>query len=353
MVFPTSATNLLILFAISLLLLGSWANTFKIARKLRFELYYVDFVFGAVVAAIVAAFTLGSWIPADLTFQDNFLLTGYRNMAFAIVAGALVSLGNLFLLGATSLTGLAAAFPICFGVSWAIDSIVSYFASPSYSITVAIGGALILLLVAVVSALAYSGYLEEVAVAKIKALNEDPRTDKKRPPKPRGPLKGIALGIVGGVLYSGVMPAIQNSMASEIGVSGYGVAVLMAATIFVSSIFFLVFFMNFPVAGPPLAFTSYFRITKAHHLFGFLGGILWMAGMIAMMVGFDVEGIQIDAVTRYALTHGAPVVAMVWGLFIWREMPQASLKVKLMRLGALVLLVVGIGLVATLPLSAA
>ncbi len=350
MVFPTTATNLLILFAVSLLLLGSWANTFKAAKKLRFELYYVDFVFGSLVAAVVAAFTFGSWIPSELTFQDNFLLTGYRNMAWAVIAGGLVSLGNMFLLGTTSLAGLATAFPICFGVSWAIDSLISYFSTPSSSLTVAIGGALIFLLVVVISALAYGGYLEEVAEAKFKALNADPRTEK-RPTKPRGPLKAVALGIAAGIIYSGVMPAIQNSMVTEVGVSGYGVGVLMSAAIFGSSFVYLVFFMNFPVSGPPLAFTSYFRITKMHHMFGFLGGVLWMSGLVAMMVGRDVEGIVFDPVTRYALTHGAPAVAMLWGLFIWREMPRASLKVKLMRLGALVLFLVGIGMVATLPLS--
>lgn len=352
MVFPTTATSLLILFAVSLLLLGSWANTFKAAKKLRFELYYVDFVWGSLVAAIVAAFTLGSWIPSELTFQDNFLLTGYRNMAWALVAGGLVGLGNMFLLGSTSVAGLATAFPICFGVSWAIDSLISYFSVPTSSITVAIGGALILLVVVLISFLAYRGYLEEVAEAKIKALNVDPRTEK-RIPKPRGPLKGTALGIAAGVFYSGVMPCIQNAMVSDLGISGYGTSVLMAAAIFGSSILYLVFFMNFPVAGPPLAFTSYFRITKAHHMFGFLGGFLWMAGMVSMLVGFDVDGIVFNPVNRYMLTHGAPVVTMLWGLFIWREMPRASLKVKLMRLGALVLFLVGLGLVATLPLSSA
>ena len=84
MILPTTAVAVWILAIVSLLCLGSWANTLKLAGKWRFEYYYYDFVLGILVCAGVAAFVLGSGRPQELTFQDNLLLTGYRKMAWVL-----------------------------------------------------------------------------------------------------------------------------------------------------------------------------------------------------------------------------------------------------------------------------
>ena len=39
---------------VAMLCLGSWANTFKMRKDWRFELYYFDFAFGVLLAALVA-----------------------------------------------------------------------------------------------------------------------------------------------------------------------------------------------------------------------------------------------------------------------------------------------------------
>src|SRR6266481_6221130 len=76
MILPASQTATLALLVISLICWGSWANTLKLAGKWRFELYYYDFALGFAVLALVAAFTAGSLNSGELTFQDNFLITG-------------------------------------------------------------------------------------------------------------------------------------------------------------------------------------------------------------------------------------------------------------------------------------
>ena len=55
MILPTTASAVWILAVVSLLCLGSWANSLKLAGKWRFEYFYYDFVFGIVLCAGVAA----------------------------------------------------------------------------------------------------------------------------------------------------------------------------------------------------------------------------------------------------------------------------------------------------------
>ena len=105
MILPTTASTVWILAIVSLLCLGSWANTLKLAGKWRFEYFYCDFVFGILLSAVVAAFLLGLARPQDLTFQDNLVLTGYRKMAWALGSGVVLNLGTLLLLAAMTHLG--------------------------------------------------------------------------------------------------------------------------------------------------------------------------------------------------------------------------------------------------------
>jgi glucose uptake protein len=64
---------------------------------------------------------------------------------------------------------------------------------------------------------------------------------------------------------------------------------------------------------------AYFTGDLKTHLIGLLGGIIWMAGMVVSFMAIPKAGPTIS----YALTNGAPVVAMFWGVFIWKEFSQA------------------------------
>ncbi len=88
--------------------------------------------------------------PQDLTFADNLLITGYRNIAYSLGGGAVFSLANVMLLGAVSLAGMAVAFPIAVGVALSIGAVWNYVLNPQGSAVLLIGGVL-LVLVAVVT----------------------------------------------------------------------------------------------------------------------------------------------------------------------------------------------------------
>jgi len=94
---PSTYSAELALIVFSIVCWGSWANLLKLGRSGRFELFYYDFAWGALLCAAVAAFTFGTLNSKELTFQENLLIAGYRNMAFAFGAGMLFNFANMLL----------------------------------------------------------------------------------------------------------------------------------------------------------------------------------------------------------------------------------------------------------------
>ena len=117
MLTPTTYAAALILSILSMICWGSWANTFKLTKKWRFELFYFDYAFGVLAAALIAAFTFGS-MGNELSFTDNLLITGKRQMAMGMAAGGIFNLANMLLVAAISISGLAVAFPVGIGLRW-------------------------------------------------------------------------------------------------------------------------------------------------------------------------------------------------------------------------------------------
>src|SRR6266446_7567151 len=117
MLIPQTYAGALILIVLSMICWGSWANAQKLAGKWRFELFYYDYSLGVVVCSLIAAFTLGSMNPRDLTFTDNLLIASYHQMAYALGGGAVFNLANILLVAAISVSGMAVAFPIAIGLA--------------------------------------------------------------------------------------------------------------------------------------------------------------------------------------------------------------------------------------------
>src|SRR4051794_2111865 len=116
MILPTTYTAALLLSIISMLCWGSWANTSKLMKKWRFELFYFDYTFGVVIAALIAAFTFGT-MGDGMSFTDNLDISGKKQWAFALAGGVIFNLANILLVGAISVAGLAVAFPVGIGLA--------------------------------------------------------------------------------------------------------------------------------------------------------------------------------------------------------------------------------------------
>ena len=155
MLLPTSAATVWILAIVSLLCLGSWANTLKLAGKWRFEYYYYDFVFGILLTAGLAALLLGSANSQELTFQENLILSGYRKMAWAFASGIVLNLGLLLLLAAMTISGMGVAFPLSLGVALVIGAVWDFAISVQYNGVLTSFGVILLLGGVIVAAVSH------------------------------------------------------------------------------------------------------------------------------------------------------------------------------------------------------
>jgi glucose uptake protein len=109
----SSTVAALALMLLSMTCWGSWANTYKLAGNIRFELFYWDYAIGLAVTAIALAwYNDGSALLTELTNASADTLWE------AIGAGAIFNLANLLLVAAIALAGLAVAFPLGIGVRW-------------------------------------------------------------------------------------------------------------------------------------------------------------------------------------------------------------------------------------------
>lgn len=340
MIIPGSSTAVLAILILGMLAWGFWANTLKATgNKWRFELFCFDFAIGAVIAATLLALTLGSLGFDGFSFWDELSLAGKRQDFFALVAGMIFNLGNMLLLGAISVAGMAIAFPAGMGFALIIAGFLNYAMNPGGKPAFLFGGVVVVLAAIVLDAMAFKGMAKAQRDARIEP--------GKKPKRTRVSLKGIFLSIAGGVFLGAFTPFVQMARSGENGLGPYSLGFFFAVGIAFSTFVFNLFFMNLPVQGEPVEIGTYFQSKLKPHLLGILGGILWYGGMLAPLVANRAEGkARVQAPLAYGLTEAAMVVAALCGLFIWHEMDGADGSVK-SRFGlALVLLIAGIALSA-------
>jgi glucose uptake protein len=346
MLLPTTVSTVWILAMVSLLCLGSWANTLKLSGKWRFEYFYCDFVMGIVLSAGAAAFLLGSAHPQDLTFQDNLLLAGYRKMAWALVSGVVFNLGSLLLLAAMTVSGMSVAFPIALGVALAIGTAWDFFAGAQAS-GVLIAGGILLLLAAVVSVvLAYRWRIQDERQAAQTPLRPDPRVKSSRAKQTGGAL-AIVLAVFGGIALALFPAVLVQATGGENGLAPYSSVLLLSVSALLTAPFFVLFFITFPVATAPGTPAGYFGGNKKQHLMGIVGGFLWTAGMLSgLLVAGATAAAQANPLIQFVLSHAAAVVAAAWGLLAWHEFRGSGDRVRMLVAGMLVLFLCGLGVVA-------
>ncbi|HML18721.1 MAG TPA: hypothetical protein VK419_16935, partial [Bryobacteraceae bacterium] len=331
MLLPTTYGAALALLIVSMLCWGSWANTQKMAGKWRFELYYYDFSFGLILCAVIAAFTLGSLLPKELTFQDNFLIASKRQMLWAVGGGIVFNLANMLLVAAISVSGMAVAFPIGIGLALVIGVVGNYILNPQGNPVLLFGGAVLVVMAILVNAFAYSAYSEAQHVAKQKALQIDPRVKRRGQPAPTGAARGIILSIAAGLLMGAFYPMVEMGREGDTGVAPYGLALLFGAGVVLSTFLYVPFFLTFPVDGASVEATQYFKGTAKQHFLGLFGGMLWMAGGLCNFAAANTPAtVQVGPAVSYALGQGATLVSALWGLLVWKEFKGASDRVKLM-----------------------
>jgi glucose uptake protein len=322
MILPQSPAAVLFLMILSLLCWGSWANTYKLAGKWRYEIYYFDFALGVVIAAFIYAFTVGNLGFDGFSFMDDLMHAGKRQWLYGFMGGVIFNLANMILLGAISVAGMAVAFPIGMGVAIIVGTILAYAAKAAGNPVLLFAGCALIAAAVVAAALAYRFH----AILKHETVARAGKAASTRRPSS---IKGTVLALVSGLLMGSFFPLVDSARAGDVGLGPYAVAAVFAVGIFVSTFVFNVFLMNLPVEGEPLEVLDLFKSTPKEHLLGLEGGALWCTGMVASLAaGSAAAEIQVGGVAGYFLAQGSALIAALWGILLWKEFKAADLRVK-------------------------
>lgn len=329
---------------VSMVCWGSWANTYKLTGKWRFELYYFDYALGLLAMALLFAFTLGSLGYDGFTFTDDLMHAGKRQWLFGFAGGVVFNLANMLLMAAIAVAGMAVAFPVGIGVALLVGVILNYLIKPVGNPVLLFGGCALVLAAIIVDAVAYRmlGLLRYEALAK---------AGKTKSVRKSVSLKGVILSLVCGLLMGSFFPLVAKAQETDVGLGPYAVAVVFAFGVFLSTFVFNLFFMNLPVEGEPVELRDYFVGRPGQHLLGLLGGAIWCAGGVAAFVAASTPPqVGIGPAISYAMGQGATLISALWGLLVWKEFKGADFRIKMLLAIMLVLFACGLGLVSIAPL---
>jgi glucose uptake protein len=342
MILPQTRTATLLILVLALVCLSSWANTFKMGGKRRYELYYLDWIAGAFATAVLIALTLGSLGFDGFSFRDDLMIAARHSWLYAFVSGGIFNLGNMLLMASLSLAGMAVAFPVAAGTSLIVAAVGSFVISRDRPATfLALGCALVLGAIIAIS-LAYRAAVFE---RHEQTARSGKAKSTRRPPFS----KPLLLAAVGGLFLGGFFPLADKARAGEIGLGPYSFGFLFVLGAAASALFFDLFFMNLPVEGEPLEIPEYFRGGLRQHAYGFAGGVLWCLGTIAAFVAVASgvpEPAQAISPLTYSLTEGAALFAALWGLLAWKELRSPDGRVSMLAGMMAILLAGGIAVLA-------
>lgn len=321
-------------FLLAMICWGSWANTQKLAAKnWRFELFYWDVVTGLLLFSILAAFTLGSLgnEPGGRTFLEDLAQADFRSIAFGMLGGIVWNLGNLLLVAAIAVAGMAVGFPIGGGIAWLGGTILGYIIevstkgeSSSDPYLLFIGMAVAILAI----------YLSMVSYKRLASYQK------------KASFKGIMLSVLAGIFIAPFYTVTMYGMDPAFGLSGagsltpYSGAVFFALGAFLSTFIINPFFMARPVEGEPVKISAYFKGSFKSHWWGILGGSIWMLGMVVSFMSSG-EG----STVAYALSNAAPVVAILWGVLVWKEFKDAPKGTNNILIAMFILFLIGLVLI--------
>ena len=192
----------------------------------------------------------------------------WGNIWSVILGGVIFNASNILLSASTSIAGLSVAFPLGVGLSLVLGVIINYIGAPKGDpVILFIGVALI-------------------GVAKAMDLNDFAH-----------PAEGM--------------------------LTPYSAIFIFSIGVVLSNFIFNTFVMRHPFVGEPVAYKEYFAGSLKTHLVGVLGGAIWCLGTAFSYIASGKAG----AAVSYALGQGAPMIAAIWGVFVWKEFKGDSKNV--------------------------
>jgi glucose uptake protein len=290
---------------IAMICWGSWQNTQNlIGKEWRFEHFYWDYSLGIFLFALLMAFSFGSLGTQGRSFIPDLMQADAKNLLSAALGGFIWNIGTLLLVASISIAGMSVAFPIGGGIGWTLGILINYLGKPEGNPVYLFGGTFVIILAILFSMQSY----RQLAA------------HQKKPS-----FKGIALAFLAGLCIAFFYRFVAASLATEFTpadagkISSYTAVVLFSIGALVSTIILNPVFMAKPVQGEPVKMSGWFKGSAKAHLLGLLGGAIWCLGN---SVSFMSVGAASPAIS-YGLSNAAPVVAALWGIFVWKEFKDA------------------------------
>jgi|SRR5215469_13237902 len=300
---PTTFGVALLMTILSTLCWGSFANTFKGTKNYRFELYYWDYGVGIFLISVVLALTMGSYAGGPSAFLANLHSADSINLFYAALGGFIFNIANVLLVAGIEVVGLAVAFPISIGIALVEGVVLSYALEPKGNAVLLGAGVLIAVVAVILVGKAYGALRTgESAVSR----------------------RAVVICVVSGVLMGIFAPFVTRAMTRGATLTPYTTAVFLTLGALVCCFVFNSILMRKPIVGSPVRVSDYFRAPMSYHLLGLLGGVIWGTGTVFNFVAASLVGVAIS----YAIGQASPMVACLWGVFVWKEFRGANAQAK-------------------------
>jgi glucose uptake protein len=321
-------------FVLTMICWGSWANMQKVAEKnWRFELFYWDLVIGLLVLATLAALTLGSFGNAGRPFLTDLQQADSESILFALLGGVVWNLGNILLVAAIAVAGMSVGFPIGGGIAWILGIVINYILVVLDPVKSYQGNKILL----------WSGVAVIIIAIYFSMLSYRRLASETAKPT----LKGILLSVFAGLLIAFFYGFVVKSLDNDFIAGGTGTLTpftgvfFFSVGVFVSTLIINPVFMKYPVQGEPVKMSLYWKGNFVTHMSGVIGGFIWMLGMV---MSFMAAGAANPAIS-YALSNAAPVVAILWGVLVWKEFRGAPRGTNALLVAMFILYLAGLVLI--------
>ena len=328
--FIVNSYTLAVIFCfVTMMCWGSWGNTQKLAaRNWRYELFYWDYVIGMLLFSLVISFTMGSFGSQGRSFVVDLSQADASNIWSVIIGGVIFNASNILLSASTSMAGMSVAFPLGVGLSLVLGVIINYIGAPKGDPVILFLGVALIVIAIICNGIA-SGRMQKDKAAQDSGKNR----------------KGIVLAVTAGILMSFFYRFVAKAMDLdnfEHPAAGmltpYSAIFIFSVGVVLSNFLFNTLVMRFPFSGEPVSVREYFKGSLGTHLTGMLGGAIWCLGTAFSYIASG----QAGAAISYALGQGAPMVAAVWGVFIWKEFKGADRKTGLLLFLMFVFFIAGL-----------
>ncbi len=322
MYIPHTFLAALLLIVVSMLCWGSWPNFSKAVPGWRIEYFYLDYMLGGVLTAILLAATMGSPGLIGLDFAHRLQAAGWREVISAFLGGLVWSFGNMLMVNAIAIAGLAVAFPVTSALGIILGVGIGYLAQPIGNPAWLVGAVIILTVAAFTNAAAY------------RAMGQSSGSPSKS--------KGILLSLAAGVLVGIFPPLVGRAISGPHALDSYNVSICFTLGALVAAVIAMPILLAKPLIGEAASVKGYFRGKSLWHLAGLIAGLVWCIGTVSNFVSAGVVGVAVS----WGIGNGAPMVGALWGIFLWKEFKSGGSRARALIGLSMALYVAGVVTVA-------